>query len=1662
MNAHNPGSVSYLAAAFLLAASVPLSAEQHPNQVRGFKADQLYQGMGEIDHVNLFNGNLTITIPIGQRYPVGGALSYGLALVWSGNVWDVRDRSDGAGGEWSRLDPGQQFNAGLGWRLSLGQLFLDTSPNNPNPTHLWVGPDGVEHVFNQRLHPTDPEDGEASVHYTRDGTYLRLKVGNGASPTIEFPDGTIHTFHPGGLLKRIEDRFGNFLNVTYGTNLWTLTDSHGRVHRVRFRSTGSAFYPQVVERVELLAFGPDVTPGNPPRATYTFTTADTAVSRPCLAPGQTPDPFNQEPVYVPLLTRVELPDGSAYSMPVSHYVLAPPGPPANPCTGVTGQGHLQGLDLPTLARLEWVYTGVRFPTSSAPGDKPQFQRATGVAQRHLRDAGMGLVGSWVYTHELHPIPSNETPGPAFNPAREKRTLVRTPLGDTTVHYFSAFSEPGPFPPWDTNEYGLPLSRERNDGTSPGRFLSSEVFDCTTSGTNCQLRRTSYVRYERDHPDGGTDSNRREVSARTVFHDDGNRVADVARSNFDGLGHYRTVQATDSFALGPTRTETTQWNWPNGTFTLGANGLPLPGFTMVQAHEPWVLEERYFHQLFQNGFPPQFVLFCTDATTGLVLGERRLAGPQFGVGPTDLLTTYAYQGGNLTQERFFGGDVQALSTAGGACDTGSLPDQYRIEHTYQFGNLATSQYRDASGGASGPLAFFAVQRTIDRNTGLPSSSTDSAGARTNFIYDAMGRITLEAPAAGDSGRTAYSYTRALGQNTPAVAEIHRQNSSATAVLAAERYTFDHLGRVSKEEQHLPTGWQARVTTYNALGWKATVSEQGTTGEVTQFQDHDPFGRPRELLAPDGKQVTLLYAGVRSVTRQVKVGTGRTAEGAVIEETVSTTELYDAQGQLRKVIEPPPAGTGPNRDTTYEYDTGGRLSKVTQTAPEGTQTRLFTYDGRGLLLSEQHPEKGSFGNGTVTYSRYNARGHAERKVDGPNALSFAYDRAERLVQVSETNSGRLLKELTYGTGKTAADRSAGKVKTATRHNWHDRFAMDVVVTETSTYGGKDGRVSQRDTIASTGPSFTQSWTYTDLGLPATVTYPACLHADCVGKAPARTVSSSYSFGYLSAVPGYASAITYHPNGLVAQVSHANGVNWMQENDPDGMRRPRSIRLTGAVTSGVLGPYTYDGAGNMAKVGTGEDYLYDRWSRVVRGTFTNGPRQDYTFDSFGNLTQIMTTQAGGTPQCPPVGNATCRTMSTVATTNRLSAAGYDGAGNQTGWGGLTYGFDALNMLRSLQGGGNDWLYVYTADDERIWSFDFAANQSRWRVRDLSGKVLREYVHTGVPGGTVWSWGKDYVHRDDQLLASVSPTEGTRHLHADHLGTPRIITTQSPPVQTIEQHHYFPFGEELAAVQSGEVMKFTGHERDYNSTGGTSDDLEYMHARYCSPHTGRFLNVDPSPRSADPDKPSSWNRYSYANGNPMLLVDPTGENATVTCDPDQNCLVAVEAQIVADPNDSRQMQAAVDFKQSAERYWANQAVTAPTGEKLKFSVNFTIVAPSQQQPGMDTLTVASAAGRSNVQMALTPGSQTASPPDRGTIFTSSTSNNPSGMRGIAPHETGHLMGLRDRYRSGERVPLNSSPAGDIMRYAQPTNRPHSAHFVLDRQNGNTVIVQLPGPPRP
>ncbi|OYW07135.1 MAG: hypothetical protein B7X11_00465 [Acidobacteria bacterium 37-65-4] len=888
--------------------------------------------------------------------------------------------------------------------------------------------------------------------------------------------------------------------------------------------------------------------------------------------------------------------------------------------------------------------------------------------------------------------------------------------------------------------------------------------------------------------------------------------------------------------------------------------------MIPATSPWILTT--FDA--EEDTEPSAVArreYCFEGSTGF-LQRTRTIKTGASRGANDLLAVYSRDtAGNMTSEQFYGGDTQAIGTGVLCSLTPPSTNQYRIDHTYQYGSLRTARYVDINGN---PLSFYSLDRDIDRNTGLPAASRDTAGIQTNLTYDNMARLTWEKPTTGQGTWAEYAYLAASGSTAAKVDLYRRPNSSTTGVLARESYAFDGLGRLAGEFRLLYDGaWNQRLTTYNGMGWKTDVTEwqplNTATIKKTHYSGFDPFGRSTTITPPDGSthNVTLTYLGVRQVQRTVKVATTTTSETSAV-----TTELYDRQGRLYRLTEPSGTGGTPTT-TTYAYDIGSRLKQASTPSGSTTQNRYFTYDNRGFLTSEQLPEKGASGNGYVSYSAYDARGHVGRVVDGPNDLTFSTDRGERLALVRETGgSQRTLKSFTFATANGGGDYANGKLRTAVANNYYDPNTptANFLSQETYTYAGVGGRVSQRSTLAgivgANQGTFTQGFTWNDLGLPATLTYP-----QFAGVGPARTVTFGLTNGWLTRVhegtTNYASSISYHSNGMVNQVVHPNNTTDTYAKDPNDMQRPASVTVRGllGLMLWTTNTYVYDGSGNVKAMGT-DTFTYDPVSRLVTGTInTVAKKQCMAYDAFGNAVRADVIASTGTCLTTPA-------ISIDPATNRMNLpVTYDAAGEQLSWnsGAYAYAWYPTGQMRQFIGGGRSEVHGYTADGERVGTYDSVLNGITYTLRGLDGKVLRVYRESGG----VWTWVQDYVYRDGASLATIDST-GTRHFALDHLGTVRLITNASG--SQVALHTYMPFGQEgTNAYQDTERMKFTGHERDLRDTTNTTDDLDYMHARYYNPIVARFLTADPA-GIRDPKVPQSWNKYAYSHGNPMRYVDPNG----------------------------------------------------------------------------------------------------------------------------------------------------------------------------------------------
>jgi len=319
-----------------------------------------------------------------------------------------------------------------------------------------------------------------------------------------------------------------------------------------------------------------------------------------------------------------------------------------------------------------------------------------------------------------------------------------------------------------------------------------------------------------------------------------------------------------------------------------------------------------------------------------------------------------------------------------------------------------------------------------------------------------------------------------------------------------------------------------------------------------------------------------------------------------------------------------------------------------------------------------------------------------------------------------------------------------------------------------------------------------------------------------------------------------------------------------------------------------YSYDDAGNITNIGS-QQFVYDELGRLKEMATSGTMTEQYGYDRYGNQTSR---NSGGVMQ----------TIATEPATNRLSTGYmYDSAGNVISGDGYTLSYDALGQAAAKTYTDTttattfNETYIYTAGEERV---GVQASNSRetsswlyWSVRDEGGKVLRQYRSSALDPAQTALWIEDYVYRDGLLVGAERPPTlgGRRHFHLDHLGSPRLITSNDG--QLVSMHDYLPFGGESTSVwqETGagfdreDPMKFTGHERDYAGSFGREDGhgIDYMHARYYSPSVGRVFSADPNLSIAKAmPSPQRWNRYAYVSNNPLKLLDPDGREQVTFAD--------------------------------------------------------------------------------------------------------------------------------------------------------------------------------------
>ncbi len=259
----------------------------------------------------------------------------------------------------------------------------------------------------------------------------------------------------------------------------------------------------------------------------------------------------------------------------------------------------------------------------------------------------------------------------------------------------------------------------------------------------------------------------------------------------------------------------------------------------------------------------------------------------------------------------------------------------------------------------------------------------------------------------------------------------------------------------------------------------------------------------------------------------------------------------------------------------------------------------------------------------------------------------------------------------------------------------------------------------------------------------------------------------------------------------------------------------------------------------------YAYDNLARLITANCGSTIwSQSFTYDAFGNI------KKSGTQSFMPTYSET---------TNRYTLIGsvtptYDSNGNLTNDGFYTYTWDGEGNLATLNGNAE----TYDALDRRVEQYNGSAY-----TEIVYGPAGNKFAL--MSGQTVT---KAFVPLSGGATAVYTPSGLSYYRHPDWLGSSRVASTTS---QTLYYDGaYAPFGENYAETGTTD-RNFTGENQDL-TPGATAPLYDFLYREY-QPTQGRWVSPDPAGIDAvDPTNPQSWNRYGYADNNPLAAFDPLG----------------------------------------------------------------------------------------------------------------------------------------------------------------------------------------------
>ena len=331
------------------------------------------------------------------------------------------------------------------------------------------------------------------------------------------------------------------------------------------------------------------------------------------------------------------------------------------------------------------------------------------------------------------------------------------------------------------------------------------------------------------------------------------------------------------------------------------------------------------------------------------------------------------------------------------------------------------------------------------------------------------------------------------------------------------------------------------------------------------------------------------------------------------------------------------------------------------------------------------------------------------------------------------------------------------------------------------------------------------------------------------------------------------------------NGNGVVLANSFDLDG-------RLTAIAAGGVLDlAHTFDLSGNITAIADlgggarGRNYVYDALYRLTRGQLllpgggAVGGQMDYAWDAVGNRTQfaVADPRLSGT-----------ETLTTDAFSNQLVSSAWDfgwtralshtDSGNRASdvsnlVGNLSMEYDSSDRLVEMRSGNKAvGEYLHNAQGQRVAKT--AGKVTTHYLYDLGGNIVAE---ADVPRRGASPITAEYVWLGGAPLAYIV-TANVYYVHADHLGTPQILTDGAAAVAWNADYAPFGYAEITGSITFN--LRFPGQYYD------SETQAHHNGFRTYDPSLGRYLESDPIGLAG------GLNTYAYVGGNPVMWADPRG----------------------------------------------------------------------------------------------------------------------------------------------------------------------------------------------